>query len=740
MRFKYLIVVLGVSALAAGPMAVPTAIAETVGTDDSTAVPVPTPAPAPEPAPTPEPTPTPTPAPDPGTEPKEPEPKKAEKGNTSSGKLKLDPDEDEKKKDEGSEPSNKDKALLGEVLFTTEKLSKCEKNLLVPPLAMLPWIRAAGYFYGVSSWNLLAFGNIESGFKSGLVSSADARGVTQFLDGTWKAYGVDGDEDGSRDPDKAADAFASTANYLTKSGLHKDVFKAIYTYNHSETYVKQVIKLTEQYASCAQFLESTAKLVEALPPIQDNFSYKIDRGKVEITAANDSPVIAAESGEIERLDNVNGSYRMVLRGSSGHAYVYEGVVPAKAVPHPNENALKNKYLSNPEINADEEEGKPATAASATKVGQKKPVKSDGNNEKKTKKKPKRKVKNFSNGSEKRRLLGNPARSKKTIETALKLGQTSGVPKNEVKKYFKSHTTEKVGDLPPDKFDLVGLKKGTPVLAGSQIGTVSGPFKFEIRPYGTGKPLSKPELIFDVWKVVAATGYHKIVGPTSLLQVKEARLLPKDVTWLATHYPDRLGDLILADEMEIYEGGLKNIENNDISPIILNSIGQLATQGFTPQVSSLKAGRRSPYTNSGNLSNHPFGRAVDIPAINGKPVIDDHDEVAGLTWSSVLSQLVLPTEFRATEVISPYELDSPEGVSWANEDHKDHIHVGVGKSSKNRELSPKSRKQLVKWWRSVEKQLSKNPPPSNPEKDKKPGKWAIPAAKGEKKTSRKVSPQ
>ncbi len=268
MKFRHLIVILGINVLAVGPMAVPTAIADMAnGSVESTAVPVPPPAPEPAPEP------TPTPAPDPGANPEEPGERKAEKGETRSGKSDLGPDEDEK--DKGSESSDKDnpldkvsdkdKALLGEVLFTTEKLSKCQKNLLLPPLAMMPWIRTAGYFYGVSSWNLLAFGNIESGFKSGLVSSAKARGVTQFLDGTWKAYGVDGDEDGNRDPDNAADAFASTANYLTKSGLDEDVFKAIFTYNHSDAYVKQVLKLTEQYASCGQFLESTAKLVEALP-------------------------------------------------------------------------------------------------------------------------------------------------------------------------------------------------------------------------------------------------------------------------------------------------------------------------------------------------------------------------------------------------------------------------------------------------------------------------------------------
>lgn len=49
-------------------------------------------------------------------------------------------------------------------------------------------------------------------------SWAGGMGQTQFIPGTWLKYGVDGDGNGHRNPWATADALASTANYLGKSG------------------------------------------------------------------------------------------------------------------------------------------------------------------------------------------------------------------------------------------------------------------------------------------------------------------------------------------------------------------------------------------------------------------------------------------------------------------------------------------------------------------------------------------
>ncbi|WP_449486521.1 C40 family peptidase [Streptomyces avidinii] len=53
----------------------------------------------------------------------------------------------------------------------------------------------------------------ESGWNPGAVSPADARGIAQFIPGTWATHGVDGDGDGDRDIWDPNDAIPSAASY-----------------------------------------------------------------------------------------------------------------------------------------------------------------------------------------------------------------------------------------------------------------------------------------------------------------------------------------------------------------------------------------------------------------------------------------------------------------------------------------------------------------------------------------------
>lgn len=53
----------------------------------------------------------------------------------------------------------------------------------------------------------------ESGWNPRAVSHADARGIAQFIPGTWATHGIDGDGDGDRDIWDPADAIPSAASY-----------------------------------------------------------------------------------------------------------------------------------------------------------------------------------------------------------------------------------------------------------------------------------------------------------------------------------------------------------------------------------------------------------------------------------------------------------------------------------------------------------------------------------------------
>ena len=85
-------------------------------------------------------------------------------------------------------------------------------------------------------------------------SFAGAMGYAQFMPSSILAYGKDGNGDGTVDLLTHPDAMASIANYLKRHGWkpgisRKKKEKVIYHYNHSEYYVKTILKIAERLKS-----------------------------------------------------------------------------------------------------------------------------------------------------------------------------------------------------------------------------------------------------------------------------------------------------------------------------------------------------------------------------------------------------------------------------------------------------------------------------------------------------------
>lgn len=107
---------------------------------------------------------------------------------------------------------------------------------------------AARYQLGNDGASILAgLTKVESDFgRDRSTSGAGAVGWTQFLPDTWRSFGVDGNGDGRRDPQDAADAIFSAANYLHHLGAPADWHRALYGYNHAEWYVEKVLATARQ--------------------------------------------------------------------------------------------------------------------------------------------------------------------------------------------------------------------------------------------------------------------------------------------------------------------------------------------------------------------------------------------------------------------------------------------------------------------------------------------------------------
>jgi membrane-bound lytic murein transglycosylase B len=78
-----------------------------------------------------------------------------------------------------------------------------------------------------------------------------AVGPMQIMPSTWAVYAADGNDDGIANPQDIDDASVAAADYLCATAQHLDrpkhLIRAIYTYNHSYTYVKSVLAAIAGY-------------------------------------------------------------------------------------------------------------------------------------------------------------------------------------------------------------------------------------------------------------------------------------------------------------------------------------------------------------------------------------------------------------------------------------------------------------------------------------------------------------
>jgi membrane-bound lytic murein transglycosylase B len=120
--------------------------------------------------------------------------------------------------------------------------SRLQTAGLKPEFASL-YLQAAQH--SGTPWQLLAaVHRVEStqSPSTNRASYAGAIGPMQFLPSTFRAYGVDGDGNGTADITNLTDSMYSAGAYLAASGADKGNYRtALYAYNHSNAYVTKVL-------------------------------------------------------------------------------------------------------------------------------------------------------------------------------------------------------------------------------------------------------------------------------------------------------------------------------------------------------------------------------------------------------------------------------------------------------------------------------------------------------------------
>jgi murein DD-endopeptidase MepM/ murein hydrolase activator NlpD len=175
-----------------------------------------------------------------------------------------------------------------------------------------------GALYGVPWQVLAAINKVESNFGRNMgPSSAGAIGWMQFMPSTWERWGVDADGDGIANPWSAEDAIAAAARYLAASGGATDISRAVFSYNHAQWYVDEVLQLAQLFGNGGVDVTFTL----------DRLQVSLDRSRHAVVRAN-RKVLQAER-ELRVLSRRDAALRH--REASAHLLSDQLMLERRAV-------------------------------------------------------------------------------------------------------------------------------------------------------------------------------------------------------------------------------------------------------------------------------------------------------------------------------------------------------------------------------------------------------------------------
>ena len=624
----------------------------------------------------------------------------------------------------------------------------------IPPF-LLRIYQAAGIEYDVPWQVLAAINEIETDYGRNLnVSSAGAMGWMQFIPSSWKAYGVDANDDGRKDPYNPVDAIFAAARYLKAAGAKDDIRGAIFSYNHATWYVDSVMLRAKLIGGLPEALVGAITgLTEGRFPVAARATYADDiaerealkrsksgnaanvvessptRRGINIYSKRGAPVIAVNDGVIKAVGQSKTLGRfVVLQDVYGNRYTYSrlGQIAASyPSPKPRQVSLASikRELEVPQKSKDPKPSGPASAgaqqakAAAGKTSAPAPS-----------------VRTVEVAKE--RLFAHPGRSaayRNGGEQQLLQGGKPVAGYTTFEAYFKQ-----VLGLPRKDVVLKPLRPGAQVIGGTVLGRIDKTdaslaphVHFTIRPAGRKTPAIDPKPILDGWKLLEATAIYRAAGKNPFFG-PDAR--NPTIGQIMLMSKDQLEHQVLNDpRIEVYDCGRRDVLSGQIDRRVLATLKFLTSSGLKPTVSSLKCGH-SYLSKAGTVSEHSSGNAVDIAAVNGIPIIG-HQGTGSITDITIRRLLTLQGSMKPHQIISLMTFKGADNTLSLS-DHDDHIHVGFypqysGKlaTQYNAALKPGQWIKLIDRLNEID----------NPVVPVKPSKVAIPTGPDQPRPRRRVTP-
>ena len=568
----------------------------------------------------------------------------------------------------------------------------------IPPF-LLPIYQAAGIQYGIRWEVLAAINEIETDYGRNLnVSSAGALGWMQFMPPTWDAYGVDANGDGQKDPFNPVDAIFAAARYLRAAGADKDLYRAIFAYNHADWYVESVLMRARVIGGLpADLVGSLTGLTQGRFPVGAKATYagalpdqgdaeRVVAGKnaaqvvesdgtrraIRIFSRKGAPVLAVNDGRITRMgrSRKHGNY-IELQDSYGNTYLYSRLGKlAESYPYPKQRKATRRELALPEGDVPPDrrlevaQGRPARhqarplAHGRSRAGSRQ-------------------------GARERIRQGRRAAGRDAAQGApfAHPSRPNAKPAGGADQLGLDGPETMMLDgrrLDPHDFVAKPLKRGARIIGGTVLGRIGkthpdiAPYlRFEIRPAGRGAPRIDPKPILDGWKLLESTAIYRskkrnpfFGADAETPSIGQILLMSKEA--LQRH-------VLRNPNIDVYECGRHDIATGQVDRRVLATLEFLASSGLKPTVSSMRCGH-GYLTASGNVSEHSSGNAVDIAAVNGIRITPGTQGKGSITDLAIQRLLTLQGTMKPHQIISLMTFEGADNT-YAMGDHDDHIHVG-----------------------------------------------------------------